>query len=124
METRALIFCERKVGEKMGFCCCKNCGWSEDIGLLIMCNYSNDRTWYDGCCEAWKPKDVTDDKDMVAVVRCKDCKHRPTQTVPGEEGVTLDFPDAICPCRCIDEYYSWFPKDDWFCGDGKRKEGR
>lgn len=56
------------------------------------------------------------------LVRCKDCKHRPTQTEPGKEGFTLDFPDAMCPCGCEDGYYSWYPKDDWFCAYGERAE--
>ena len=61
-------------------------------------------------------------RDAIPVVRCKDCKHRPTQTEPGKEGFTLDFPDAMCPCGCEDGYYSWYPKDDWFCAYGERAE--
>lgn len=46
-------------------------------------------------------------KDMVEVVRCKNCKHRLT---------------SQCPCQCTgDPYYSWDPDDEWFCADGKRK---
>ena len=39
-------------------CCCENCGWSEIVGSPIMCHYTEDRTWRDECCEAWKPKDA------------------------------------------------------------------
>lgn len=63
------------------------------------------------CCEV-EPEDVP---DLVAVVRCKDCKHRPTQK--------KCFPDMVCPCQCSDSYYSWVPPDDWYCADGERKEG-
>lgn len=52
------------------------------------------------------------------VTRCKDCKHRPKLDEDGE----LDFPPTYrCPCYCDDCYYSWMPKDDWFCGNGERK---
>ena len=57
--------------------------------------------------------------DAVPVVRCKDCKHRPTGTNRDD----LEFPDDKCPCKCEDFWYSWKPSDDWFCGNGER-EGR
>lgn len=52
------------------------------------------------------------------IVRCKDCKHRPIL----DEDEELHFPTYKCPCQCEDYYYSWMPKDDWFCGNGERKE--
>lgn len=52
-------------------------------------------------------------------VRCKDCKHRPTGTNRDD----LEFPDNKCPCQCDDFWYSWKPSDDWFCGNGERKDG-
>lgn len=55
--------------------------------------------------------------DVVAVVRCKECKHRPKYDGPNR----VVFPDGICPCQCDDEYYNWMPSDDWFCPDGERK---
>lgn len=57
--------------------------------------------------------------DIVPVVRCKECKHRPKGT-----GVNHDlvFPDGVCPCQVEDFWYSWKPDDDWFCKDGERKE--
>lgn len=92
-----------KVGEVGMSSCCENCGWSEIIGSPIMCNYSGLRTWRDECCEAWKPKNVTDDKDMVAVVRCKDCKW-------------YDERISICD-NC------GLPREQkFFCADGKRKD--
>lgn len=57
--------------------------------------------------------------DAVPVVRCKDCKHRPT----GDDKDDLEFPDEICPCQCEDFWYSWKPADNWFCGNGERKDG-
>ena len=41
--------------------------------------------------------------DMVAVVRCKDCKHHKKDTCSANAGMA--FP----------------PPDDWFCADGERK---
>ena len=71
---------------------------------------------------------LIDDKEPVyencspaqsEIIRCKDCKHRPK--LDEEEG-ELDFPPTYrCPCYCDDCYYSWMPKDDWFCGNGERK---
>ena len=57
--------------------------------------------------------------DAVPVVRCKDCKHRPT----GENRDDLEFPDDKCPCKCEDYWYSWKPADEWYCGNGEPKDG-
>lgn len=56
---------------------------------------------------------------LVWVVRCKDCKHRPTKDIVG----LLDFPDNdVCPCQNSDDsWYSWYPADNWFCANGERK---
>ena len=65
-------------------------------------------------------------KDMVEVVRCKDCKHRPKEPnlETFESGFDIEFPEGSkCPCQCSgDEYYSWYPEDDWFCADGERRD--
>lgn len=61
------------------------------------------------------------------LVLCKDCKHRPKKPdwENYESGFDIEFPDGKCPCQCSgDEWYSWYPKDDWFCAEGERKEGR
>lgn len=68
------------------------------------------------CKEMW---DEFEDVERVEVVRCKDCKHRPTGTNRDD----LEFPDDKCPCQCEDFWYSWKPSDDWFCGNGERKDG-
>ena len=59
--------------------------------------------------------------DAGELIRCKDCKHRP---IGGHEyNHTLIFPDERCPCNCFDDnWYSWMPDDNWFCGNGERKE--
>lgn len=58
---------------------------------------------------------------VVEVVRCKDCIHRPSGTGVNHH---VEFPDKVCPCQCLeDPWYSWMPPDDWYCADGKRKDG-
>lgn len=58
--------------------------------------------------------------DAVPVVRCKDCKHRPTGTGINHD---IEFPDARCPCQCYENYwYSWMPSDDWYCANGEKME--
>lgn len=58
--------------------------------------------------------------EMVEVVRCKDCKHRPTGTGVNHD---IEFPDARCPCQCYEDYwYSWMPSDNWYCGNGEKME--
>lgn len=66
-------------------------------------------------------KDVSP-ADVVEVVRCKDCKHRPIDMGGHGDGFDMEFPDNVCPCQVEDPYYSWVPKDDWFCPDGERKD--
>lgn len=61
--------------------------------------------------------------NMGELVRCKDCKHRPILNGKFRNGFDLEFPMHECPCECYDDgYYSWMPKDDWFCPNGERKE--
>lgn len=50
------------------------------------------------------------------IIRCKDCKHKPSGNA------TIIFPDDKCPCKCEDYWYSWIPRDDWYCGNAERKE--
>ena len=62
--------------------------------------------------------------DVVAVVRCRECIHRPKRLEGYEDGdgFGLEFPDERCPCHCEDGWYSWMPPDDWFCANGERKD--
>lgn len=63
--------------------------------------------------------------DVVEVVRCKDCKHRPISTIEGEDyGFSLEPPDDDWRCPCLngdDGWYSWMPEDDFYCADGERR---
>lgn len=56
------------------------------------------------------------------LVRCKDCKYRPTDPKGHNCGQDLEFPDDVCPCQVGDNWYSWMPDDNWFCASGERKE--
>jgi len=53
-------------------------------------------------------------KDMVEVVRCKDCKNRPKY--PNAFGADIDGKW----CYWCEHLKKWEP-DDWFCADGKRR---
>lgn len=68
------------------------------------------------------PKGHSDCETLKELVRCKDCKHRPKQIGEGTQGFNLEFPDWECPCQCDDPWYNWMPEDDWYCGNGERKE--
>jgi len=59
--------------------------------------------------------------DMVEVVRCKDCKHRPTIDGEYNSGFDLNFPDIECPLQCADGWYNRMPGDNWFCANGERR---
>ena len=49
--------------------------------------------------------------DKTEVVRCKDCEY-------------YGGKDYHCPCNSTgDPFLDWVPDEDWFCADGKRKEG-
>ena len=65
------------------------------------------------------------DRDVVEVVRCRDCCYAPTGTDNGEEqGFGLEWPykeEYKCPYFCDDGWYSRKPKSDFFCSNGKRK---
>ena len=64
------------------------------------------------------------ESEWVEVVRCKDCKHRPIAARAKEGifyGFSVAFPDNTCPCRCDDGFYSWYPKDNFYCGYAERR---
>lgn len=65
-------------------------------------------------------EDLPADPDVIKIVRCKDCKYRPTGKGYNHD---LEFPEpGKCPCECEDFWYSWNPPDDWFCAAGERKK--
>ena len=63
-----------------------------------------------------------EDLNGAHIIYCKDCKHSPVIIEKHEYWVKLEFPDNKCPCRNDDGWHNWTPKDDWFCGNGERKE--
>lgn len=62
--------------------------------------------------------EMVEDALTIDVVRCKDCKHKPTGTGVNHD---IEFPDDVCPCQCEDYWYSWMPQDDFFCKWGRKK---
>ena len=90
---------------------CKVCSMEEDYHK---CNgYPETSTWCDSLVALRALPSASE------IIRCKDCKHRPK--LDEEEGELVFPPTYRCPCYCDDCYYSWMPKDDWFCGNGERK---
>jgi len=64
------------------------------------------------------------DDVRVDLVKCQECKHRPTKPKKYADGFDLAFPDDVCPCYFDeDPYYSWYPSDGWFCPRGERRGG-
>lgn len=62
--------------------------------------------------------------DAVPIVRCQECAHAPVVDGQCEDGFDIKFPDEICPCQCTgDGWYNYIPDPNWFCADGKRKDG-
>lgn len=73
------------------------------------------------------PKYINRTKDVVEVVRCKDCKRRPYEVrknIFSGEPVIECSPDddGRCPCLSGDDYYSYIPEDDFFCAYGERRD--
>lgn len=67
-----------------------------------------------------------DSADVVEVVRCKDCKHKPNGYTDDDVLRYPNFPheeNNPCPCQVYeDEWYSWIPNDDFYCSYGERKD--
>lgn len=73
------------------------------------------------CQKETTVENIIDTLPTIDIVRCKDCIHRPRRMWESVDGFGLEFPDYVCPCYCDDEYYSFMPKDDFFCARGERK---
>lgn len=59
------------------------------------------------------------------IVRCKDCVHKPyvVDVFHASYGDVPVLESDKCPCVNKDDYfYSHMPDDDWFCGNGERRE--
>lgn len=71
-------------------------------------------------------KAYLDNAPAIDIVQCKECKHRPVKDDPNGEnyGFNLIEPkngNKRCPCLIEDGWYSWMPKDDFYCGFGERE---
>lgn len=73
----------------------------------------------DFVCEKKPHNLIIRDLEYAKIVRCKDCKHKPSGNSADHN---VEFPDEICPCQCEDSWYSWVPKDDFFCAWGERRD--
>ena len=86
--------------------------------VIVELNMPTDTKWF-------RP-DIDDEYwgEGKPLIMCEDCKHRPRRSNVDDEheGLNLEFPDEICPCQCEDPWYNWMPRDDWYCGNGGRKE--
>ena len=76
--------------------------------------------------EYWKMlaadvREILEKEDIIKVVRCKECRHRPYKDEDGDVW-PASWDDETCPCTCEDTYYNWMPEDDFFCKRGERKE--
>lgn len=62
-------------------------------------------------------------KELVEIVRCKNCIHRPTEYggSPKREDGTYD---NTCPLLQLDVCSSFDITDDFFCAEGEAKEER
>ena len=71
-------------------------------------------------------KGTSIEAEWVDFVTCGECKHRPIKVDAdgADYGFNLIEPtegDEICPCLVDDGWYSWMPKDDFYCGYGERE---
>ena len=68
---------------------------------------------------------IIDDAPSIDIIRCVECKHRPIKEDANKAGygfnVIAPNGDERCPCLVEDGWYSWIPKDDFYCGYGERE---
>lgn len=88
-----------------------------------ICIPSDENDWHELVAFA----DAVAEQEPIDLVTCAECKHRPVkEDADGENyGFNLIEPtegDGRCPCLVSDGWYSWMPKDDFYCGYGERKE--
>ena len=59
--------------------------------------------------------------NVVEVVRCKRCKHKPVENVGFEhDGERYEWPDDVCPLQVMDHWYDSYLGDNFFCAFGAR----
>ena len=87
-----------------------------------------DDAWEDGYDFAIRQIESIPAADVRPVVLCKDCIYAPSGTDDGEDqGFALEWPhdewpeNNPCPCKCEDGWYSYKPKPNFFCANGKVK---
>jgi hypothetical protein len=85
---------------------CELYGYCEDK----LCPYYEDT----GCLELMIKDALGLLKEQPKIVRCKDCKHRPTY--PKAYGAEINGNW----CYWCELHRSW-KTDDWFCADGERR---
>lgn len=60
--------------------------------------------------------------DVVDVVHCKKCIHRPCIVNKNDLYVYgPNYDDETCPCLCGDSFYSYIPDDNFYCAYGERR---
>ena len=73
-------------------------------------------------------KMIIDSAPSIDIVRCVECKHRPIKEDANgaDYGFNVIAPnmDERCPCLVEDGWYSWMPKDDFYCGYGESEGER
>ena len=73
--------------------------------------------------EEMSDKEKNEMRELVEIVRCKNCVHRPVNDEEDPHGVMpRNRGDYTCPCLNSDDYwYSWYPSDEWYCAEGEAK---
>lgn len=103
----------------------------ERLNRLERESHHNSVLWPDHVEECREALREIEPADVVEVVRCKNCKHRPVVVNPSRPyGFGLAGPgsdpfsrDETCPYLCDDGYYNRMPDDDGFCNLGEVKDG-
>lgn len=90
------------------------------------CNLERNGTLVVSMCEAKQfavdTIEEVETEDVIKVVRCRDCIHRPVEVNDWYSAAPPDDNDETCPCLCEeDPYYSWIPGDNFYCAYGERK---
>ena len=85
-----------------------------EIGSSDKCYETSCPYYLNGCTEELKADALELLKEQSEIVRCEDCKHRPTY--PKACGAEINGRW----CYWCELLMAWKP-DDWFCANGKRR---